>query len=356
MCVEELSPPVISGGDDHHIVLRGIWMPHVPAADSVHLGLSTVIAQAAPEVKLGLQSKIGGRAAWRGDELLQNPWWGRTLTADNIEELDAALKTAMQSGAVKWDGEVPMVVSPSIFPLRDDGMAGVLRGLAEELENGSGATMLQGLPVERYTIPELSVLYLGMCGYIGTIVPQSSAGLRSKSRGYGLSIGHVKAEMRGKTPKDGKQVRSKKCRLSLCGPRDRRPRRHCTMLTWAHPFLPLCLLRRATTISGCTRTGAPQTRPALSVARHRLPFSSWSKSAGGSAARRKHGTRSTRRAAAARAHAWARGSAFTRRATVAFPIASLRCLLHAAPAHRIRSHRSPQPLPHPPNIDLSPPV
>mmetsp|Transcript_3936 Transcript_3936/g.13011 ORF Transcript_3936/g.13011 Transcript_3936/m.13011 type:complete len:216 (+) Transcript_3936:261-908(+) len=113
---------------------------------------------------------------------------------------------------------------------------------------------------------------------------------------------------------------------------------------------------RATTISGCTRTGAPQARPALSVARHRPSFFSWSKSADGSAARRKHGTRSTRRAAAARAHAWARVSAFIRRATVAFPIASLHCLLYAAPAHRLRSHRSPQPLPHPPNIDLSLPV
>jgi hypothetical protein len=125
---------------------------------------------------------------------------------DQILELEAALKAAMQSGAIEWDGDVPLSVSPSIFPLRDGGMAGLLRGLAEELENGAGATMLQGLPVDRYTIPELSVLYLGMCGYIGNTVPQSSAGLRSKSRGYGLPIGHVKAEMRGKTPKDGKQV------------------------------------------------------------------------------------------------------------------------------------------------------
>ena len=51
----------------------------------------------------------------------------------------------------------------------------------------------QGIPVERYTISELSVLYLGICGYIGNNVLQSSAGLRSKSRGFGMPIGLVKA-------------------------------------------------------------------------------------------------------------------------------------------------------------------
>ena len=53
--------------------------------------------------------------------------------------------------------------------------------------------MPQGIPVERYTISELSVLYLGICGYIGNNVLQSSAGLRSKSRGFGMPIGLVKA-------------------------------------------------------------------------------------------------------------------------------------------------------------------
>ena len=52
---------------------------------------------------------------------------------------------------------------------------------------------------------QLSVLYLGICSHMGNVVQQSSAGLRSKSRGYGMPLGHVKAEMRGKTPLDGKQ-------------------------------------------------------------------------------------------------------------------------------------------------------
>merc|ERR1719230_1888971 len=77
--------------------------------------------------------------------------------------------------------------------------------MSEELEDGQGCTMLQGIPVDKYSLQELGVMYMGVCSYVGHMVHQSSAGLRSKSRGYGLPLGHVKAEMRGKTPRDGKQ-------------------------------------------------------------------------------------------------------------------------------------------------------
>ena len=49
------------------------------------------------------------------------------------------------------------------------------------------------------------MLYLGMCTHLGHVVTQSSSGLRSKSRGYGMPLGHIKAEMKGNTPLDGKQ-------------------------------------------------------------------------------------------------------------------------------------------------------
>jgi hypothetical protein len=41
---------------------------------------------------------------------------------------------------------------------------------------------------------------------MGQWVPQSSAGLRSKSRGYGMPLGKIKAEMHGNTPLAGKQA------------------------------------------------------------------------------------------------------------------------------------------------------
>lgn len=159
----------------------------------------SAMAAHAPEPAV---DKIGGRAAWTGDELVQSKWWGYELPKSALSELDDALKHASAS-ALEWEGDIPLNVSQDKFPLKV--MGDIIAEMSDELENGTGASMLANIPVEKYTIPELSVLYLGICSYVGNVVHQSSAGLRSKSRGYGMPLGHVKAEMKGKTPLDGKQ-------------------------------------------------------------------------------------------------------------------------------------------------------
>ena len=147
--------------------------------------------------------KIGGPAAWTGNELQENKWWGYQIPDSALAELDSALKHASTT-SIDWDGDVPLNVDQSKFPLK--AMGDILAEMSDELENGSGACMLNNIPIEKYSLTELSVLYLGMCSYVGNVVNQSSAGLRSKSRGYGQPLGHVKAEMKGKTPLDGKQA------------------------------------------------------------------------------------------------------------------------------------------------------
>jgi len=146
---------------------------------------------------------LGGRAAWHGSDLDGSEWWGKQLTEEHLAELDAATKNAMSSG-IEFEDDVPLGVSKDAFPLQKT--AHLLAGLAEELENGKGAVMLAGMPVDRYSVKELGVMYMGMCSHVGHLVNQSSAGLRSKSRGYGLPLGQIKAEMKGKTPLEGKQA------------------------------------------------------------------------------------------------------------------------------------------------------
>ncbi|KAL3896734.1 MAG: hypothetical protein SGPRY_013205, partial [Prymnesium sp.] len=85
-------------------------------------------------------------------------------------------------------------------------MSAHVQGLAEELESGCGACMIANMRVGSYSIAQLALLYLGLASHLGHVVTQSSSGLRSKSRGYGMPLGKVKAEMTGKTPKDGKQA------------------------------------------------------------------------------------------------------------------------------------------------------
>jgi len=160
--------------------------------------MSMLAREEAPEVK-----KIGGPASWTGKDLLEKKWWGYELPTSALAELDDALKYAYTT-SLDWEGEIPMNMAQDKFPLK--GAADIFAEMSDELENGAGAAMLANIPVEKYTVEELGVLYLGICSYIGNVVQQSSAGLRSKSRGYGMPLGHVKAEMKGKTPLDGKQA------------------------------------------------------------------------------------------------------------------------------------------------------
>merc|ERR1719446_256800 len=83
-----------------------------------------------------------------------------------------------------------------------------LAKLSDELENGKGLAMIANFPVSdpRFTEDDLAVAYLGVSAHIGHVVLQSSSGLRSVSRGYGLPLGRVQAEMAGETPQDGKQT------------------------------------------------------------------------------------------------------------------------------------------------------
>lgn len=148
-------------------------------------------------------SKFGGPSAWKGKELTQNKWWGLELSRDELDEIDVAFAHAQKAGLV-FDGDVPLNLTKSTFPLVK--LAARIAEMADELENGIGCTMIANMPVHKYTEQELGVIYMGFCSYLGNLVPQSSAGLRSKSRGYGMLLGQVRAEMHGNTPLGGKQA------------------------------------------------------------------------------------------------------------------------------------------------------
>jgi len=83
-----------------------------------------------------------------------------------------------------------------------------LAKLSVELEDGKGLGMIANFPVTdpRFTEDDLAVAYLGVSAHIGHIVLQSSSGLRSVTRGYGMPLGRIQAEMTGETPKSGKQT------------------------------------------------------------------------------------------------------------------------------------------------------
>lgn len=157
----------------------------------------------AAAMNVGAPKKLGGPAAWTGRDLVNHPSWGVRLGTSELDSLAKAVKTAKENGASVFEG-VPEGVSKANFPI-STALSARVEALSEELENGTGCFMIDNMPVNDHSLEDLSIMYAGLSSHIGHLVPQSSAGLRSKSRGYGVLMGHVRAEMRGKTPKDGKQ-------------------------------------------------------------------------------------------------------------------------------------------------------
>jgi Taurine catabolism dioxygenase TauD, TfdA family len=149
---------------------------------------------------------LEGSFDWGKDDLLDSPFWGLELSASDLAEIDAALKVCKTegSGLDLQDGWQPLGVTQENFPL--DALAIKVKDMAHELEHGAGAVMIKNMPVKDYSIEDVGIIYAGINSYIGNWIPQSSAGLRSKSRGFGLPLGRVEAEMSGNTPKNGYQA------------------------------------------------------------------------------------------------------------------------------------------------------
>jgi len=119
--------------------------------------------------------KLGGRSSWNGKQLVESEWWGKQLSEEHLAELHEATHACMSSGQLEYDGDVALGVSKENFPLGNT--AELLAAMSDELENGTGVSMLQGIQVDNYSLKELGVMYLGMCSHIGHLVNQSSAPL-----------------------------------------------------------------------------------------------------------------------------------------------------------------------------------
>jgi len=165
-------------------------------------------AEPAPLRKTLGEELYTGPGVWTGEDLKKSEWWGHELSKEDIDDLYRALQVTKSRGAVQWRAEgVPEAITKEDFPL-GPAMVQKLAALSLELEEGKGLAMIANFPVSdpRFTEDDLAVAYLGVSAYIGHIVLQSSSGLRSVTRGYGMPLGRIQAEMTGETPKEGKQT------------------------------------------------------------------------------------------------------------------------------------------------------
>lgn len=108
--------------------------------------------------------------------------WLYQLTTTEIEAVDRALKTTLAKGHKDCS-----TMTKEDFPLglSDNAINTVL----DRVENDMGIFVLRGLPAEKYTKPELRMIYWGIGLNIGVAVSQSGKGdFLGDVRNYGDSI------------------------------------------------------------------------------------------------------------------------------------------------------------------------
>src|SRR5437870_8640156 len=105
---------------------------------------------------------VPGACVWHGGEMAHSPRWRRQLSPAQLAEIDAALAAARARGHAWEETTAADFPLPSCAALADD--------ISRELEGGGGIVLLRGLDPARYSLPDLKLIYAGLCRQIGTPV------------------------------------------------------------------------------------------------------------------------------------------------------------------------------------------
>ena len=106
--------------------------------------------------------------AWRHEDVEDPESWTYHLSARDLEELDAALSHAKTVSPDLLD------IEKHDFPL--SGLGPTLTEIERELIDGRGFVRIRGLPVERYSDEDLTLLYWGIGLHLGEPWPQNKYG------------------------------------------------------------------------------------------------------------------------------------------------------------------------------------
>lgn len=145
-------------------------------------------------------------AAWRGTELFRRDDWLVELQEHDLREIDTAVQGIERTG-------VPVVKTTAAdFPLPRFGQ--VLATIQDRLETGSGACMIRGLPVEKYSEQQLRQICWGISQHLGTPVSQSASGERIFSV---RDEGHQPGEAQTRGPNTKKRLNFHTDRCDVIG-------------------------------------------------------------------------------------------------------------------------------------------
>lgn len=111
---------------------------------------------------------IGGPAAWRGADIAQSGQWMIAFSAEDLDELDQAIKQHVASGRGMDQ------INPETFVLPK--LKAKLARAIDETLSGCGFVLLRGFPVEKYSISESAIAYLGIGSHFGKFRSQNAKG------------------------------------------------------------------------------------------------------------------------------------------------------------------------------------
>ncbi|BBD57038.1 TauD/TfdA family dioxygenase [Planktothrix agardhii 1806] len=136
---------------------------------------------------------INCAAAWKGDELLNSTYWNYQLTAGEVAEIETAICCLNNTEKIfdNLEGEFNQ-------------LSKTLANVSEELENGKGAVLLKGVPVNRCSDEEIAKVYLAMCRLLGMPIRESNSDFDSPIRSQTQFITYIRAEA-ADSSQEGKQ-------------------------------------------------------------------------------------------------------------------------------------------------------
>jgi hypothetical protein len=130
---------------------------------------------------------IEGPAAWHGPLVDYRKEGMHVLSADEVAEIDTALRHLRSLGEVDFPD-----ITPARFPL--PALGAVLGRLGHDLRHGRGFLLLRGLPRERYALDDIARIYFGLGSYLGRPLPQSYHG---ELLGHVIDVSDIESQARG---------------------------------------------------------------------------------------------------------------------------------------------------------------
>ncbi|MDB5825178.1 MAG: hypothetical protein JWR21_3882 [Herminiimonas sp.] len=119
-------------------------------------------------VEAAVPKHITGSAAWYGPKLAERRDWICELNERDLMEVDAAIREFRASGCTFAD------ISPETFCLPE--FAKRLTTILGELLTGRGFVVVRGFPVDRYSVEEVAIAYLGIGAHLGNFRSQNAKG------------------------------------------------------------------------------------------------------------------------------------------------------------------------------------